>query len=199
MFVVFSLERNFFFLTFLIAALLLIEPKSTFLNDLKSVSEDRTRKVKEEKTNSSKRTSDFTSKALPLSRPSSSSSSSTRSRTSKLDTSRSLEPAMTSHKSKPIINKRTAPISSSEYALSHTSSSSSKGKNKERLEDLNEFELEALDEDGLDIIDAPVGPKKRNKDGTLIVRLDVGPIEHKALSNDPNWEKVEPNSGIRLR
>lgn len=104
---------------------------------------------------------------------------------------------MSSHKSKPIINTRTAPVSSSEYALSHTSSS--KGKNRERLEDLNEFELEALDEDGLDIIDAPVGPKKRNKDGTLIVRLEMGPIEHKALSNDPNWEKVEPNSGIRLR
>ena len=33
----------------------------------------------------------------------------------------------------------------------------------------------------------------------LVEKLELGPVEHRAMAGDPNFEKHEPNSGIRLR
>ncbi|KAF8630273.1 hypothetical protein AX17_005459 [Amanita inopinata Kibby_2008] len=39
---------------------------------------------------------------------------------------------------------------------------------------------------------------KRNEDLTLVEDLEPGPYEHKAPPDDPNFERLEPHSGIRL-
>ncbi|GAA5980505.1 hypothetical protein JCM11641_003415 [Rhodosporidiobolus odoratus] len=54
------------------------------------------------------------------------------------------------------------------------------------------------EDDDLDIVG---GPKKRsrNKDGTVIEEIEMGPREFEPRGDDPNWEKVEPYSGIKLR
>lgn len=39
---------------------------------------------------------------------------------------------------------------------------------------------------------------KRDHDLTVIEDLSVGPIEHKPPFDDPHFERLEPNSGIRL-
>ncbi|BGP19844.1 hypothetical protein JCM10213v2_007975 [Rhodosporidiobolus nylandii] len=54
------------------------------------------------------------------------------------------------------------------------------------------------EEDDLDIVG---GPKKRsrNKDGTVIEEVEMGPRVFEPAKDDPNWEKVEPYSGIKLR
>ncbi|GAA6036274.1 hypothetical protein JCM8097_006871 [Rhodosporidiobolus ruineniae] len=54
------------------------------------------------------------------------------------------------------------------------------------------------DEGDLDITG---GPKRRsrNKDGTVIEEIELGPREFKPPKDDPTWEKVEPYSGIKLR
>lgn len=39
---------------------------------------------------------------------------------------------------------------------------------------------------------------KRNEDLSLVEDLDPGPYEHSAPFDDPHFEKLEPNSGIRL-
>ncbi|KAK4051481.1 hypothetical protein OIO90_004695 [Microbotryomycetes sp. JL221] len=54
------------------------------------------------------------------------------------------------------------------------------------------------DEDELDIIGAPPEESRRRKDGTLVERLVLGPIEFEPPADDPNFDKYEPNSGIRL-
>lgn len=53
------------------------------------------------------------------------------------------------------------------------------------------------DEDGLQITEKP--KRTRHKDGTTIERLAMGPIHHRPLENDPGFETIEPNSGIRLK
>ncbi|KAK2462015.1 hypothetical protein APHAL10511_006478 [Amanita phalloides] len=39
---------------------------------------------------------------------------------------------------------------------------------------------------------------KRNDDLTIIEDIEPGPYEHKSPSDDPNFERLEPHSGIRL-
>lgn len=57
-------------------------------------------------------------------------------------------------------------------------------------------------DDSLGITDGPSGDqkkKRRNKDGTVIEELEMGPIEFDPPRNDPHFRKIEPNSGIKLR
>ncbi|BGP43231.1 hypothetical protein JCM10449v2_007259 [Rhodotorula kratochvilovae] len=53
-------------------------------------------------------------------------------------------------------------------------------------------------EDDLHITDGPAR-RTRRKDGTLIETVEIGPREFVAPRDDPEWERVEPYSGIRLR
>ncbi|KAK4049995.1 hypothetical protein OIV83_003819 [Microbotryomycetes sp. JL201] len=53
-------------------------------------------------------------------------------------------------------------------------------------------------DDDLDVVGAPVGGQKRRKDGTVVESLQVGPFDHVPPKNDPDFETIEPNSGIRL-
>ncbi|GEM12538.1 zinc finger, Mcm10/DnaG-type domain containing protein [Rhodotorula toruloides] len=53
-------------------------------------------------------------------------------------------------------------------------------------------------DDSLEITDGP-SRRTRNKDGTVINEIEIGPWEFPARADDPEWEKVEPYSGIRLR
>lgn len=95
---------------------------------------------------------------------------------------------------KPSIPSREIPISSSAFALSLPLSTGRPSTSRKTIEEQDEDD----DEDGLDIEDAP-GPDKRNHDLTLKEELVQGPVYHKAIPGDPNFETVEPNSGIRLR
>lgn len=121
-----------------------------------------------------------------------------------VDTSRASLPAMSSKKEKQN-SGRIVPQSSSAFALSlplqtglpKSESSSRASTSRQRIEEVKEEDDD--DEDELDILDGPVGPNKRNKDGTIRVELVQGPIEHKRIAGDPNFETIEPNSGIRLR
>lgn len=63
---------------------------------------------------------------------------------------------------------------------------------------LFEKEVEEEDEDGLDILDAPKKEKSRNRDGTIVERIPLGPVEHVRIPSDPLFKKIEPNSGIAL-
>ncbi|KAK4702549.1 hypothetical protein P7C70_g3668, partial [Phenoliferia sp. Uapishka_3] len=107
---------------------------------------------------------------------------------SALSESLALRPAMTRHvPSKP----PSAPLNRSSYSaqrqLIH---------NDARDDEQDEDE----DEDGLDIVGGP--PKdaiKRRQDWTVIESIPVGPVNHKWNKNDPDFEQLEPNSGIRLR
>lgn len=63
---------------------------------------------------------------------------------------------------------------------------------------ISEIEEEE-EEDELDVIDGPTKPKSRNRDGTIIERIPLGPIRHAQLKHDPLFNSIEPNSGIRLR
>lgn len=54
-------------------------------------------------------------------------------------------------------------------------------------------------DDSLDILDAPTKPPTRNRDGTVIEHIELGPIDHKPPRDDPTFEKTEPNSGIALK
>uniref|UniRef100_A0A0K3CNX8 Zinc finger Mcm10/DnaG-type domain-containing protein n=1 Tax=Rhodotorula toruloides TaxID=5286 RepID=A0A0K3CNX8_RHOTO len=54
------------------------------------------------------------------------------------------------------------------------------------------------DEDDLEITDGP-SRRTRNKDGTVVNEVEIGPWEFPVRSEDPEWEKVEPYSGIRLK
>ena len=60
-------------------------------------------------------------------------------------------------------------------------------------------EEEEEEEDGLDILDAPKNEKTRNRDGTIIERVPIGPVEHSSIPGDPEFKFVEPNSGIALK
>lgn len=53
------------------------------------------------------------------------------------------------------------------------------------------------EEDGLEIVGKP--KRTRHKDGTIIERIPLGPIQHRKIRDDPDFEKIEPNSGIRLK
>ncbi|GAA5903976.1 hypothetical protein JCM5296_002471 [Sporobolomyces johnsonii] len=55
------------------------------------------------------------------------------------------------------------------------------------------------EDDDLDIVDGPKKGKTRNKDGTVIEELEMGPIDFKPPKDDPGFERFEPNSGIHLR
>ncbi|GAA5942262.1 hypothetical protein JCM1841_003104 [Sporobolomyces salmonicolor] len=55
------------------------------------------------------------------------------------------------------------------------------------------------EDDDLDIVDGPKKAKTRNKDGTVIEELEMGPINFKPPKDDPGFERFEPNSGIHLR
>ncbi|GAA5930678.1 Mcm10/DnaG-type zinc finger protein [Sporobolomyces koalae] len=56
------------------------------------------------------------------------------------------------------------------------------------------------DDDELDITDGPTHrSKSRNKDGTIIEELEMGPKDFVPPKNDPLFERIEPNSGIKLR
>jgi len=44
----------------------------------------------------------------------------------------------------------------------------------------------------------PPIPAKRDENLVLVEEFEVGPIDHKPPFDDPNFENVEPNSGIRL-
>ncbi|GAA6060804.1 hypothetical protein JCM10212_000577 [Sporobolomyces blumeae] len=55
------------------------------------------------------------------------------------------------------------------------------------------------DDDDLDIVDAPKNPKRRNKDSTVIEDLEMGPIEFAPPAKDPDFNRIEPNSGIKLK
>lgn len=71
---------------------------------------------------------------------------------------------------------------------------------KKRRESSASGEDQAGDEsDDLDITDGPTKPKKRNKDGTVIEELEMGPIDFVPPRNDPDFERIEPNSGIKLK
>lgn len=61
-------------------------------------------------------------------------------------------------------------------------------------DDLSEVEDEEAD---LEITNKP--KQSRHKDGTIIERIPMGPIYFKPSTSDPDFEKIEPNSGIRLR
>ncbi|GAA6014450.1 hypothetical protein JCM10207_001611 [Rhodosporidiobolus poonsookiae] len=52
-----------------------------------------------------------------------------------------------------------------------------------------------------DELDVVGGPKKRsrNKDGTVIEEIEMGPKDFKPPRDDPGFEKLEPYSGIRLK
>lgn len=39
----------------------------------------------------------------------------------------------------------------------------------------------------------------RDENLAIIEELEPGPIEHRPITDDPNFEKLEPNSGIRLK
>lgn len=62
-----------------------------------------------------------------------------------------------------------------------------------------EEEEEEEDEDGLDILDAPKKEKTRHRDGTIIERIPIGPVEHALIPGDLNYDRIEPNSGIALK
>ncbi|GAA5869502.1 hypothetical protein JCM8547_001507 [Rhodosporidiobolus lusitaniae] len=53
-------------------------------------------------------------------------------------------------------------------------------------------------EDDLEITDGP-SKRSRNKDGTVIEEIELGPKEFKPLKDDSGWERIEPYSGIKLR
>ncbi|GAA5911318.1 uncharacterized protein JCM6883_000053 [Sporobolomyces salmoneus] len=80
-----------------------------------------------------------------------------------------------------------------------------KGKEKETIVERRRRkespeEEEGDSDDSLDITDGPSNNKrKRNKDGTVIEELEMGPIDFDPPRNDPNFERIEPNSGIKLR
>ena len=48
------------------------------------------------------------------------------------------------------------------------------------------------------IVDDVSAPKRDDR-LALVEDLEVGPHDHKAPFDDPNFERLEPNSGIRLR
>ncbi|GAA5827846.1 hypothetical protein JCM11251_007698 [Rhodosporidiobolus azoricus] len=50
----------------------------------------------------------------------------------------------------------------------------------------------------LDIVGEPK-KRTRNKDGTVVEEIEMGPREFEPSAEDPNWDKVEPYSGIKLR
>lgn len=79
-----------------------------------------------------------------------------------------------------------------------TPSASALVKEKEEERTLTRRRREEEKEDELDILD---GPKKRsrNKDGTVIEEIEMGPREFKPRIDDLDWEKVEPYSGIKLK
>ncbi|BGP11142.1 hypothetical protein JCM10049v2_007041 [Rhodotorula toruloides] len=56
----------------------------------------------------------------------------------------------------------------------------------------------STDDDDLEITDGP-SRRTRNKDGTVVNEVEIGPWEFPVRSEDPEWEKVEPYSGIRLK
>ncbi|GAA5982537.1 hypothetical protein JCM5350_006106 [Sporobolomyces pararoseus] len=59
------------------------------------------------------------------------------------------------------------------------------------------------DDDGLEITDGPSREqekrRRRNKDSTVIEDLEMGPIDFVPPKHDPNFNSIEPNSGIKLR
>lgn len=67
-----------------------------------------------------------------------------------------------------------------------------------RISNVDELE-EDDDSDGLDVLDGPTKPRSRRKDGTVIERVEQGPIDHPPIPGDPTFDTIEPNSGIRLR
>lgn len=46
-----------------------------------------------------------------------------------------------------------------------------------------------------DAVKAPV----RDDRLAIVEKLELGPAEHKSIPDDPNFNKIEPNSGIRLK
>ncbi|BGP35121.1 hypothetical protein JCM10296v2_006951 [Rhodotorula toruloides] len=56
----------------------------------------------------------------------------------------------------------------------------------------------STENDDLEITDGP-SRRARNKDGTVVNEVEIGPWEFPVRSEDPEWEKVEPYSGIRLK
>jgi hypothetical protein len=79
-------------------------------------------------------------------------------------------------------------------------------KRMKRDEDRSESDVDEDDDDdddGLDITDGPskIERKKmrRNKDSTVIEDLEMGPIDFVPPKHDPEFETIEPNSGIKLR
>ena len=67
-----------------------------------------------------------------------------------------------------------------------------------RISNVDEVE-EDDDSDGLDVVDGPTKPRTRRRDGTVIERVEQGPIDHPPIPGDPTFDTIEPNSGIRLR
>ncbi|GAA5960945.1 hypothetical protein JCM3765_007550 [Sporobolomyces pararoseus] len=59
------------------------------------------------------------------------------------------------------------------------------------------------DDDGLEITDGPSREqekkRRRNKDSTVIEDLEMGPIDFVPPKHDPNFNTIEPNSGIKLK
>ncbi|GAA5849347.1 hypothetical protein JCM3766R1_005323 [Sporobolomyces carnicolor] len=91
-----------------------------------------------------------------------------------------------------------------------TRRTSEKGKEKEEEPEVtkrkrNESPTGAGEEsdDSLDVTDGPSKveqrKRRRNKDSTVIEDLEMGPIEFVPPEEDPDFERIEPNSGIKLR
>lgn len=55
------------------------------------------------------------------------------------------------------------------------------------------------DDDGLDITGGPLTGTERRFDGTVIENLTIGPIDHLRPKSDPDFDRIEPNSRIRLK
>ncbi|GAA5888296.1 hypothetical protein JCM6882_008571 [Rhodosporidiobolus microsporus] len=55
------------------------------------------------------------------------------------------------------------------------------------------------DEDDDDDLDIVGRPKKRNEDGTVVEEIEMGPRDFEPRADDPEWERVEPYSGTKLR
>ena len=103
---------------------------------------------------------------------------------------KSLKPAMTRH---------SAPRRQ-EQASADAASSAAKALDNEEdaMPDVDE-EKEESDEDDLLVVGALTKPPTRNRDGTLIEHVPLGPVQHRALAHDPDFNTIEPNSGIRLK
>ncbi|GAA6009374.1 Mcm10p [Rhodotorula paludigena] len=91
-----------------------------------------------------------------------------------------------------------APARSAASAMSRPTSTLSTADVKPSLASTKRPARAQSEHDDLEVTHGP-SRRTRRKDGTIIEVLEMGPREFAAPKDDPEWKRVEPYSGIRLR